>query len=263
MPPHIAAALLLSLTLVASVRADENTPSGSTEISKAKPEDSPVIILSEQGPVGFAEVGDGFVRCGDASIASDGKYLTTTPGSGVLAAAKKVGGNLYTKQSFGDCEVHVEFMMGKGSNSGVKLQSRYEIQLYDSHDIESPTAKHCGGVYPHWVYKKNGKGLNYIDEGFPPSTNAAKPAGEWQTLDIVFHAPRFSADGKKVKNARFELVKLNDVVVQRDIELSSPTGKAHNALPEKAEAPLFLQTDHGAVAFRNVQVTPLDIYPVD
>ncbi|QDU55026.1 3-keto-disaccharide hydrolase [Aeoliella mucimassa] len=263
MPLKTTIAFLLSLALVIVAQGEERGQPSTSSTTKPLTDDSEVILIGSQGLIGFEEVNESLVQCGDARIAPDGKYLITTPGSGVLTAAKKESGNLYTKQSFGDCEVHVEFMMGKGSNSGVKLQSRYEIQLYDSHNIENPTAKHCGGVYPHWVYRKNGKGLNYIDEGVPPRANAAKPAGEWQSLDIVFRAPRFSADGKKVQNARFDSVKLNGVIVQQDVELSSPTGNAQDPLPEIAEAPLFLQTDHGAVAFRNARVSPLAVDTLD
>jgi hypothetical protein len=164
--------------------------------------------------------------------------------------------NLLSKQQFGDCEVTLEFLMGKNSNSGVKLQHRYEIQLYDSHHKQQPTATECGGIYPHWVFQGAGKPLKYIDDGVPPNTNAAKPAGQWQTLKIVFRAPRFDSTGKKSENARFVEVVLNGQTIHENIEVDSPTGNASTPLPEVARAPLMLQMDHGAVAFRNVHVYP-------
>jgi arylsulfatase A-like enzyme len=102
-----------------------------------------------------------------------------------------------------------------------------------------------------------GQGLKYIDEGVPPQLNAAKPAGEWQTLRIVFKAPRFDRAGQKTENARFVSVTLNGQLIHQDVEVDSPTGNASTPLPEVAEAPLFLQLDHGAVAFRKVRVRPL------
>ena len=65
------------------------------------------------------------------------RELTAVPGVGVVAALSKDDygddNNLLSKQEFGDCEVYLEFMLSKGSNSGVKLQQRYEIQFYDSY----------------------------------------------------------------------------------------------------------------------------------
>lgn len=222
-----------------------------------------VELVSDQGPVGLAEYSDKITLCGDVELDAETKRLSATPGQGVIAVTSKLNYgddyNLNSKQEFGDCEVQLEFLIGKGSNSGVKLQQRYEIQLYDSHHKEKPTARECGGIYPHWVFRPAGKGLKYIDEGFPPLLNAAKPAGEWQTLKIVFKAPRFDSENKKTENARFVLVSLNGETVQEDIEVDSPTGNASNPLPEVAEAPLFLQLDHGPVAFRNVRVKPLEL----
>lgn len=221
-----------------------------------------VAVISDNGPVGIAEIPEEITLCGDVRLKPDSKDLITEPGQGVVAALSKFNYdsdvNLHSKQKFGDCQVHVEFLIGRGCNSGVKMQGRYEIQLYDSHDKKRPTARECGGIYPHWVFQGNGKPLKYIDQGIPPSVNAAKPAGKWQTLKIVFRAPRFDASGEKTENARFVSVVLNDRKIHDDVELDSPTGNASSPLPETPRAALLLQMDHGAVAFRNVRVKPLD-----
>ena len=232
---------------------------GTTETSASS---AWVEVIGSKGPTGLVgDYNERIVSCSDAKLSEGSKGLSTTPGEGVIAATGRLSygdnNNVMSKQEFGDCEVHLEFLIGKGSNSGVKLQSRYEIQLFDSHEAEKPNARQCGGVYPHWVFRKGG-GLKYIDEGVPPLVNAAKPAGEWQTLDIVFKAPRFSEAGKKVENARFVSVMLNGKKIQENIEVDSPTGNASTPLPEVAEAPLYLQLDHGPVAFRNVRVKPLE-----
>jgi hypothetical protein len=157
-----------------------------------------------------------------------------------------------SKQKFGDVEVHAEFMIPKGSNSGVKLEGLYEIQIFDSYGVEEPKATDCGGIYPRAEQKPT---YHHIDKGVPPRTNASKPPGEWQSLDIVFQAPRFDADGKKIANARFVKVVLNGQVVHEDVEVKTPTGHAwHNQ--EIPTGPLLLQADHGPVAFRNVRARP-------
>ena len=181
------------------------------------------------------------------------RRLSATPGKGILVNGRKGREpDLLSKQTFGDVEVHVEFLVPKGSNSGVKLQGLYEIQICDSWGVKEPKAADCGGIYPRAELKPV---YHYLDKGFPPRTNACKRPGEWQTLDIRFQAPRFDADGKKTANAHFVRVVLNGTVIHENVETPTPTGHAwHNK--ETAAGPLLLQGDHGPVAFRNVRVHP-------
>jgi hypothetical protein len=182
------------------------------------------------------------------------RLLCALPGAGVLVNGPKgQAPDLVSKQLFGNVDVHVEFLIPRKSNSGVKLMGLYEIQIYDSHGVKEPTASDCGGIYPRAeltpVY-------HHIDKGIPPRINAARPAGEWQALDISFRAPHFDGKGKKTANARFVKVVLNRRLIHDDVEVLTPTGHAwHN--PEVATGPLLLQGDHGPVAFRNVRVWPL------
>ena len=145
---------------------------------------------------------------------------------------------------------HVEFLIPKGSNSGVKLQGLYEIQIRDSWGVKAPKGSDCGGIYPRAELKPK---YHYLDKGVPPRLNACKKPGEWQTLDIRFQAPRFDADGKKTANARFLKVVLNGQVIHDNVEVPTPTGHAWHT-QESATGPLLLQGDHGPVAFRNVRV---------
>jgi hypothetical protein len=182
------------------------------------------------------------------------RRLAFSPGTGMLVNGR--GGNapdLVSRGHFGDVEVHVEFFIPTRSNSGVKLMGLYEVQIFDSHGVRHPTASDCGGIYPR---AEETPRYHHIDKGFPPRVNAARPAGQWQTLDIVFRAPRFDAAGKKTENARFEKVVLNGQVVHEGVSLATPTGHAWRK-PEVARGPLLLQGDHGPVAFRNVRVRPL------
>ncbi len=199
--------------------------------------------------------GDGWTVGGDAALdAKDEKALAATAGKGTLLSAPRgvvMDRNLTSKRHFGDLEVHLEFLVCKGSNAGVKLQGLYEVQIYDSFGKKDPTASDCGGIYPRAELTPR---YHTIDEGVPPKVNAARPAGQWQTLDIVFRAPRFDAQGKKTENARFVKVTLNGQVVHEDVELKWPTGHAWRKEKEVPQGPLFLQGDHGPVAFRHVRV---------
>jgi len=191
---------------------------------------------------------------GDAELDPENpKRLATKPGHGVIVNGKKGSAkDLVSKRKFGDIEVHVEFLIPNGSNSGVKLEGLYEIQIYDSWGKKEPTAADCGGIYPRAELKPN---YHHIDKGIPPRTNACKRPGEWQTLDIIFLPPRFDAKGMKTTNARFVKVVLNGTIVHENVEVKTPTGHAWRD-KELAEGPLLLQADHGPVAFRNVRVRP-------
>ncbi len=157
--------------------------------------------------------------------------------------------NLFSKFEHGDVIAHIEFMVPKGSNSGVYFQGRYEIQILDSWGVEHPKYGDCGGIYQRW---KDGKGF----EGHPPRVNAARPPGRWQSFDVVFRAPRFDAEGKKIANACFVKVVHNGVVVHENVEVTGPTRAAAFA-DEKPTGPLMLQGDHGPVAYRNIWLQPI------
>lgn len=161
--------------------------------------------------------------------------------------------DLVTKEFWGDHDIHLEFLVAKGSNSGIKMHALYEIQIFDSYGKTNLTGSDCGGVYPRWELKP---AFTYIDKGIPPSKNACKPAGEWQTLDITFIAPRFDEAGNKVKNARLPKVLLNGEVIHDNVELLTPTGNNFK-LKEKTKGPILIQVDHGPVAFRNIKVREL------
>lgn len=170
--------------------------------------------------------------------------------SGVILNGAGRTQNLVTEEKFGDVELYLEFMIAKGSNSGVYLQGLYEIQVFDSYGSWEPMkTSDCGGVYHRWIEEK-GVG------GSAPSRNASRRPGEWQSFQIWFRAPRFDANGKKIENARFLRVLHNGLSVQNNVEVDGGT-RAHMAIPESATNPLMLQGDHGPVAFRNVYIRPL------
>lgn len=182
------------------------------------------------------------------------KWLSGVKGEGILVNGDKGRcKDLVTKQEFGDVEIHVEFMMPKGSNSGVKFHAVYEIQLCDSYGKKALTGSDCGGIYPRAVSKPS---YHHIDKGIAPKTNACKAPGAWQTLDAVFLAPRFDKDGKKTAHAKIAKAMLNGQCIHENQELTTPTGNNWEK-PEMAVGPLLFQGDHGPVALRHVRVRPI------
>ena len=176
--------------------------------------------------------------------------LKVESGTGIIAnvADKATGENLFTSWEHGDVELELEFLVPKGSNSGVYLQSRYEVQVFDSWGKAEVSFGDCGGIYQRYDEEKK-RGW----EGHAPSVNASRAPGLWQHLRIVFNAPRFDQSGTKVRNARFIEVVLNGVVLHRNVEVTGPTRAAAHA-DEVPMAPLMLQGDHGPVAFRNIEM---------
>ena len=180
------------------------------------------------------------------------KLLSTKPGTGIIVNGPTGRtSNLLSKTEFGDVKAHVEFMVPKGSNSGVYFSGRYEIQVLDSWGVTSLKHGDCGGIYQRWDNDRDPKGY----EGHPPRVNESLPPGQWQTFDVIFRAPRFDAAGRKVANARFEKVVHNGGVVHADVELTGPT-RASTYNDEKPTGPLMLQGDHGPVAYRNIRIEP-------
>jgi hypothetical protein len=145
--------------------------------------------------------------------------------------------DLYTEEKFGDGTFEVEFMIPKGSNSGVYVMGNYEVQILDSYGKMKVDAGDLGALYGN----------------FAPKVNAAKKPGEWQKFVIEYQAPRFDGD-KKVANVKFIKVVLNGEVIHENAELKGPTGSALGK--EAPRGPLMLQGNHGPVAFRNITFTP-------
>lgn len=221
----------------------------------AEPAEKWVALLSGPSLSDWQEDRSGWSLARDVKLNQENdERLDAVPGDGVLVSDGDAV-NFYTRQEFQDVELKCDFLIPKGSNSGVKLNGLYEIQIRDTHDTKELTGDMCGGVYPR--AKLGPPRYEHIDEGIAPSQNAAKPAGEWQTLQLKFYSPRFDAAGKKTVDARFEHVVLNGKEIHKQVELHHPTGAAWNLMPEVPRGPLMLQGDHGPVAFRDVQVRPL------
>ena len=187
--------------------------------------------------------------------------ISTSQGTGILVNApdKDNKAQLFSKLEHGDLDLAFEFMMPKGSNSGIYLQGRYEIQLFDSWGKKRPAFSDLGGIYQRWDATKP-KGQEGF-EGTAPSLNVAKAPGLWQSMRISFQAPRFDANGNKIQNARIIFVELNGVRIHRDIELTGPT-RGPYVKGEGPHGPLVIQGDHGPVAFRNFTYRSFSGQPV-
>ena len=138
---------------------------------------------------------------------------------------REAGGNLITKEKFNDFKLHAEFRYPEGSNAGIYLRGRYEIQIADNYGME-PESHLIGGIY------------GFID----PTVNAAKKAGEWQTYDITL-------------TGRMVTVVLNGTEVISNRPIPGITGGALNS-DEGQPGPIMLQGDHGPVEFRKIIITP-------
>lgn len=193
--------------------------------------------------------------------AGNNKSNKLTKGKGVLVnqPTDKNKGNLLTNFEHSDLELEVEYMMAKGSNSGIYLQGRYEIQLADSWGMKHPKASDCGGIYQRWDDSKPEGQQGY--QGYAPRVNVTRAPGLWQKLYISFQAPKFDAQGKKIENARMLRVVHNGVTIHENVELSGPT-RGPIAPDEKPLGPLVIQGDHGAVAFKNIRYKNYDKAPV-
>ncbi|HEV3205077.1 MAG TPA: DUF1080 domain-containing protein [Gemmataceae bacterium] len=212
-----------------------------------------IVLLGDKGLDAWKDPSREWIEA--ASVTQDPnnpQKLIPKAGKGIWVNGKGRTRDLVTKQSFGDIEAHVEFLIPKKSNSGVKFEGLYEIQIYDSFGAKTLSGSDCGGIYPRAEQKPQ---YHHIDKGIPPKTNAAKPPGEWQTLDVVFKVPRFDEAGNKTANARFVKVVLNGELIHDNVEVPTPTGHAWRN-KEVPTGPLLLQADHGPVAFRNVKVRP-------
>lgn len=184
--------------------------------------------------------------------------LNTSKGKGILinlSDKKNHGTDLFTNAEYGDIDLELDYLVASGSNSGIYLQGRYELQLEDSWGVKVPTSAHNGGVYERWDDNRPSGQKGF--QGYAPRHNTSRAPGLWQNLKISFQAPRFDADGHKIENAMLLRVELNGVVIHKDLELLGPTrGAISNK--EAATGPLRIQGDHGSIAFRNIKIQPYD-----
>lgn len=178
----------------------------------------------------------------------DGSPIQWTVKDGAMTV-KKGAGSIYTKKTFGDCQLHLEWRTDPNdtsegqdrSNSGVFLQNRYEVQILDSHGGTTYSNGQAGAIYKQHI----------------PLVNACRPAGEWQTYDIIFKAPVFNADGIRVSPGYITVLH-NGVLIQNHVEIQGTV--EYIGLPKNiahGKAPIQLQDHNELVSYRNVWIREL------
>ena len=194
----------------------------------------------------------------DAIVLFDGTDLSPWRGEGGGRAAWEVKdgvatvngtGSIVTKQSFGDCQLHIDWatpavVSGEGQgrgNSGVIFQGRYELQILDSYQNRTYFNGQAGALYSQSA----------------PLVNVSRKPGEWQSYDVIFHAPRFDENGKLLKVGTITVLH-NGVLVQDHVEIKGPTAQQPSKYePHSIKQPLVLQ-DHGnPIRFRNIWIREL------
>jgi hypothetical protein len=207
----------------------------------------PEVTVVDPGPVGGPP--------SDAVVLFDGKDLSKwTDGDKWIVQngyAISDQSDITTKQSFSDCQLHVEWaspeeIIGEGQgrgNSGVKIMGLYEVQVLDSYDNQTYPDGQCGAIYKQ----------------HPPLVNACRKPGEWQTYDIIFNAPKFDDQGKLVKPAYITVLH-NGVLVQNHYEIQGTTSyfEAPKYAAHPAKMPLLLQYHNNKVRYRNIWIRELD-----
>ena len=230
---------------------------GSKKIAQPKPQDTevwspvpPTVIPSKNNAAPSDAIvlfdGTNFNEWVNSKDKSEAKWTLNTDGSMTVKAKT---GSIISKKEFGSIQLHLEWKspekikgdgQGRG-NSGVFLQNRYEVQILDNNNNQTYSNGQVGSIYKQSV----------------PLAKASVPTGEWNTYDIIYHAPEFDAKGLKTKSATITVIH-NGILVQDNFEIQgtteyigAPKNNAHG------KAPIQLQ-DHGdEVSFRNIWVREL------
>jgi hypothetical protein len=213
---------------------------GTTTIARRDPAQPPQVInwVGERPPTWPAVNANAKHTYGAPVVLFDGKTMDAwgvqhkqnpinwAVADGVMSSAEKQGNNLVSKETFKDFKLEAEYAIAKGSNGGIYLRGRYEMQLLEDAGQPLTLQSHMS------IYGRTA-----------PAVNASKPAGEWQKVEIIVVANRVSV----VLNGQ----KLHDNAVIEGI-----TGGALD-VRELEPGPIMLQGDHGKVSFRKVVVTPI------
>lgn len=188
---------------------------------------------------------DGWISAKDSTAAA---WHLNKDGS--MTVADKTG-DIQTKQNFGDVQLHIEWrspaeVQREGQNrgnSGIFLDGLYEVQVLDNNNNDTYTNGQVASIYKQHT----------------PLAKASVPSGEWNSYDIIYHAPQFNAEGQKIQSGTITVIH-NGILVQDHVEIKGTTpyiGWPKN--PPHGNGPLRLQ-DHGdnsRVSYRNIWVREL------
>ena len=194
----------------------------------------------------------------DALVNGEGLPLGWPVQNGELTVAKEIGA--FTKHHFSDAQIHVEFVCpndgkegGGAGNSGLYIHGLYEIQIHNSYESQIDPKGMLGSIYGQHL----------------PPVNLARPPEEWQTYDILFHAPRRNEAGDVIKPGTVTVF-LNGVLLHENAKLSAPTvygplehrptaytRELYATIKRTGKGPLFLQDHASPVRFRNIWIRDL------
>lgn len=242
--------IFISVTFCSLTAQSQNRNGGDPKLTEVWKPEAPVIspgktsmdppsdaiILFDGKDLSKWKAKDG----GDVKWTVEGGAMTVKPGTGEIT----------TKESFGDCQLHIEWrtpsvVKGEGQgrgNSGIFLMSNYELQILDNFNNKTYSNGQAGSIYKQLI----------------PLANASRKPGEWQTYDVIFTAPRFSDKGLLISAAKITVLH-NGVLVQNNASIWGGTQyigiAGYDAHADKL--PIILQ-DHGdLVSFRNIWIRNL------
>jgi len=237
--------------IVSSPKYTGEEPTGpeSTEVYEPVP---PRVKVNGNGVPNDAVIlfdGNGFDEWVSAADSTSVQWYLNDDGS---MTVKDKAGNIQTKRNFGNIQLHLEWKSPAAvqrdgqhrANSGVFLQNRYEVQVLDNNENDTYVNGQVGAIYKQSV----------------PLVMASSPSGEWNTYDIIFHAPEFNEAGVKVKSGTITVLH-NGVLVQDHFEIEGTTeyiGWPKNIAHGKAPIQLQDHKDNSRVSYRNIWVRELD-----
>lgn len=239
----------LEKPMVSKYKGEEPTTPEGTEVYEPVPLK---VTVSDKGVPSDAIVlfnGISLKNWISAADSTEAKWHMNNDGS---MTVKDKSGNIQTRRNFGSIQLHLEWkspavILNKGqarANSGVFIQQRYEVQILDNNDNPTYTNGQVGAVYKQSI----------------PLAMASAPTGEWNTYDIIFHAPEFGKSGKVLQPADITVLH-NGVLIQDNFEIEGtieyigwPKYEFHG------KAPIVLQDhqDNSRVSYRNIWVRELD-----
>lgn len=231
------------------VEKQEPTKPEETEIWEPKPK---VVTVDAESKIPSDAIvlfdGTDFDEWISSVDSTEVKWVLNDDGS---MTVKDKAGDIQTKRNFGNAQLHIEWRSSpenngtnqSKSNSGIFLQSRYEVQVLDNNDNDTYVNGQVGSIYKQGI----------------PLAKASVKTGDWNVYDIIYHAPEFDTEGNKTKSGTITVLH-NNVLVQDHYEIVGTTeyiGWPKNVA--HGNAPLKLQ-DHGdnsRVRYRNIWIREL------
>ncbi|MBI3851749.1 MAG: DUF1080 domain-containing protein [Verrucomicrobia bacterium] len=252
---------LLALSAVAALAEDKPSPIGYDDTPYIPGTQWRVHDIKRPAPKVVAPGQTAAEAPADAVVLFDGKSNANFASKNGAPCTWKVangelvvqGGDIWTKESFGSCQLHLEWLSQpetkgnsqKKGNSGIFFMDRYEAQILDCYNNPTYADGTAGAVYGQT----------------PPLVNAVRPPGQWQVYDVIFTAAKVNQDGTVTEPAYVTTI-INGICVQNHTKIMGPTVHKQTTsykgkFPEKA--PIRLQ-DHGndpPLRFRNIWIRSL------